>query len=133
MIIQATDGKWYNSPCWCGDNFILKVEDEELVLKYKGRVLWTTARRVLSAIGIKAKLDRALIDSSIVLDAGLTLASVFAIRPIRPIPVPKDHGGIWEEAPNSLIHGEVLTWKRSGKRWLLIGAKSSVSFATGVS
>ena len=124
MNIQAEDGNWYTNPTWVSQNFVIQVEDDYLVLKYKGRVLWNTARRVLRKLNIKAKLDVARPDNQIILNGRLVLSSIFRIRPIRPIPVPSLYGSKYSEAPEPLFNGKTLSWKPCGKRWIPIGQTS---------
>ncbi len=121
MNIQATDGRWYCHPIWQALNYVIQVEDDYLVLKYKGRVLWSTARRVLIKVGIKAKLDTVRPDNQVILGGRLVVASIFRIKPIRPIPVPPHSLMAFEEAPEPLFNGKTLSWKACGKRWTPIG------------
>ncbi len=121
MNIQAVDGNWYSNPAWVAKNYVIQVEDDYLVLKYKGRVLWNTARRVLSTLGLKAKLDAPRPDNQIILNGRLVLSSIFRIKPIRPIPVPILYTSTFSEAPEPLFNGRTLSWKRSGQRWMSIG------------
>ena len=121
MIIQAEDGKWYKDSAWFGDKFYIITEDEVL-LQYVGRVMWSTARRVLAPLGIKAKLDIVRPDTKIVISGRLRTASVFKLRLTRPIPTPILELGYFDEAP--LYEGEVLSWKRYGRRWIPIGETS---------
>lgn len=121
MNIQAEDGKWYSDPTWIGKNYVIQVEDDFLVLKYKGRVLWSTARRVLASLGLKAKLEAVRPDNQIVLDGRLVLSSIFRIDPICPIPKPRLFCNQYSEAPEPLFNGRTLSWIRSGQRWRPIG------------
>lgn len=121
MNIQAKDGRWYSNPVWQGLNYIVKVEDEYLILQYKGRVLWGTARRILSKLNIKAKLESVRLDNQIILGGRLVVASIFRINLIRPIPVPPHSLLTYNEAPHPLHNGRTLSWKRSGQRWIPIG------------
>ena len=122
MNIQAEDGKWYLWPEWVGDNYRIYVTiDEDIILSYKGRVIWDTARRVLRVIGIGAKLEMVKPDGHLVLGGRFVTSSVFSLKLIRPIPVPPSHEGFFDEAPNSLLNGRTLSWKASGKRWISIG------------
>lgn len=124
MNIQAEDGKWYHWPEWFGDNCRIYVTmDEELVLNYRGRVLWATARRALRLLGIKAKLDMVKPDAHLVLGGRFVPSSVFSLKLIRPIPVPHSHEGFFDEAPNPLHNGRTLSWTHSGQRWKPIGPK----------
>ncbi len=123
MNIQAEDGKWYIDPCWDGPNFRIytSVDTDDITLNYKGSALWSTARRVLSKLGIKAKLESVKSHGYILSKGRLADSSLFSIRLIRPIPVPKIHDGFFDEAPNPLFNGRTLSWKASGKRWIPIG------------
>jgi hypothetical protein len=118
MIIQSLDGKWYKEPAWFGGKFYVVCEND-VELQYEGRVLWTTARRVLAPLGIKAKLDSVLPDTKIVIKQRLRTASVFRLRLTSPIPSPQWELGYFDEAPQ--WEGEVLSWNRSGTRWTPIG------------
>lgn len=126
MNIQAVDGRWYVNPFWLEHNFRIHVSlfEEDFVLSYKGRVLWTTARRALQKLGIRAKLDMVLADGSFVVGGRLVKDSRFLLKLIRPIPVPETHEGFFDIAPDPLYNGKTLSWKRSGKRWIPIGPTS---------
>ena len=122
MNIQAIDGKWYVNPSWIADNYAVYVTIyDEIILNYKGHVLWTTARRALHKFGIKAKLDGAPSNDHFVFGNRFVPSSLFSLRLIRPIPVPQSHKGFFDEAPNPLFNGRTQSWKRSGKRWIPTG------------
>ncbi len=122
MNIQAIDGKWYTEPAWDGPSYRVYTDlSEEIILSYKGQILWATARRILAKLGIKAKLETVKADGYIMLKGRLAHASLFSLRLIRPIPVPHSHEGFFDEAPNPLFNGRTLSWKASGKRWIPIG------------
>ena len=118
MNIQSTDGLWYRNPAWGSDRFAVQECDDHLILMYKGRVTWPTARRVLPKLGIKAKLDKCCSDTSIIFDQKMVTGSVFRLRLVAPIPKPECHEGAFAEAPDPLFNGTTLSWKRSGKRYI---------------
>ncbi len=130
MIIQSLDGRWYKDPAWFGDKFYIICEDD-ILLQYEGRVTWSTARRVLAPLGIKAKLDIVMSDTKITITGRLRTASVFKLKLTKPIPTPSCHAGNFNEAP--MWEGEVLSWKRSGQRWTPIGETSFAPFGDGPS
>ena len=123
MNIQAIDGKWYIDPCWDGPNFRVYtgIDSDDVILNYRGSVLWDTARRVLAKLGIKAKLYEMKPPGYILLKGRLLKSTLFGLKLTRPIPVPHAHGGFFDEAPNPLFNGRTLSWKASGKRWIPIG------------
>lgn len=122
MNIQAEDGKWYIDPIWQAYNYMIYTNyDEDIILNYKGQVLWATARRILNRLGIKAKLEAVKPNGHIESEGSLCSSSVFSLKLIRPIPVPQSHKGFFDEAPKSLFNGRTLSWKRSGKRWIPTG------------
>ncbi len=126
MNIQAEDGKWYIDPAWDGPNFRVYADMmcDEIILNYKGQVLWNTARRVLNQLGIKAKLDMVKSNGYLMVEGRIAESSIFSLRLTRPIPVPQDHEGFFDEAPNPLHNGRTLSWKICGKRWTPVGETS---------
>lgn len=124
MNIQCKNGKWYHWPEWNGNAFKIYVTlEEELILNYRGQVLWDTARRILRPLGIKAKLDMVKPNGHLVIGGRFVSSSVFSLKLIQPIPVPDCHEGFFDEAPNPLHNGKTLSWTRSGQRWKPIGPK----------
>ncbi len=121
MNIQALDGYWYIDPCWDGPKYRVYTDSDEVILSYQGHVLWVTARRVLSHLGIKAKLDTVKLNGYILTEGRLRASSLFKLKLTKPIPVPQDHEGYFAEAPEPLYNGKTLSWKRCGKRWTPIG------------
>lgn len=121
MIIQSLDGKWYKEPCWEGRGYHVQTDDD-IQLWYTGRVTWSTARRVLAPLGIKAKLDMVLSDNKTIMDGRFAMCSIFKLFLTKPIAEPEWHEGYFDEAP--LYEGEVLSWNRCGKRWISTGVKS---------
>lgn len=118
MNIQAIDGKWYIYPEWRGDLFKIYVTlEDEVILNYRGHVLWETARRPLGKLGIKARLDIVKPNGYILSKGRLCESSLFSLKLIRPTPTPHAHEGFFDEAPNPLHNGKTLSWKKQGKRW----------------
>lgn len=93
MIVQSSDGFFYQNPTFTTNNAIVEFNDDGCILYRKGRVTWRTAVKVLTELGLKARrVDREPEDRIFkVIGDDFYECSVFTLRVIKPIPTPKSY------------------------------------------
>lgn len=85
MIVESTDGYFYQNPQVEVPKGVLVVSDDGIILKRKGKIKWTTARK---GVGVKlALVEDAGVDSFIYQER-LATCTRFVVSLKEPIPKP---------------------------------------------
>jgi len=93
MIVQSSDGYFYQNPRFTTTIAIVEFTDDGCFLFRKGNVSWKTAVSVLRPLGIKAKLVFGAVapGAQKIINGDLISTTQFTIQLTGPIPTPHNH------------------------------------------
>jgi hypothetical protein len=93
MIVQSSDGYWYQNPRFTTPLAIVEFGDDGCFLYRKGNVSWRTAVKELTKLKIKATVtdDAIPIGVEKIVGGALISTTQFPLRLIKPIPTPHNH------------------------------------------